>query len=301
MEGIIFGVTVVVKLFQCRKVDRDSEQLSWNAGTNFNPILKHPMKTLKFHRSFITFRIDTLKKQPKTVSHEPPFTLNNARLPLECRCRITEKATEITQEFFLGANCKTERVGVERDIWTSPNADFVPICSRTQWMVLKTFDQVGKGVPLYPPSLGTQPERQIVDVNEAFDCLRIDQEETEGAVLQTPKLIVEAVLANRVLNGRTRIESDGYIVILDYPIKTMNANERDNIYQPDTGPVLFPDLSREPDDLIGGMNLAFVAFNTADWIELLVRVPTFVTEDVSVYHYSHVERLDSQNQIIALY
>lgn len=184
MGGIIFGVTVVVKLFQCRKVDRDSEQLSWNAGTNFNPILKHPMKTLKFYRSFITFRID--------------------------------------------------------------------------------------------------------------------QEETEGAVLQTPKSIVEAVLANRVLNGRIRIESDGYIAILDYPIKTMNANERDNIYQPDTGPVLFPDLSREPDDLIGGMNLAFVAFNTADWIELLVRVPTFVTEDVSVYHYSHVERLDSQNQIIAL-
>ncbi|MEO2045289.1 MAG: hypothetical protein ABGX16_01800 [Pirellulales bacterium] len=258
------------------------------------------MNTLEFHRSFITFRIDTLKKQPKTVSHEPPFTLNNSRLPLECRCRITEKETEKTQEFFLGANCKTERVGVERDIWTRPNADFVPVCSRSQWMVLKTFDHVGKGVPLYPPSLGMQPERQVINVDEAFDSLRIDLAKSPGEVLETPEAIVEGVLANRLLNARTCIESDRYIALLDYPVKTINANERDWIYQTDTGPVLLPDLSREPDDLIGGMDLTFVAFNTPNWIELIVRTSTPVVGDVSVYHYSKAIRLDSQNQIIAL-
>jgi hypothetical protein len=145
--------------------------------------MENDMETLEFHRSFFTFRIDTLKKQPKTVSHKPPLTLNNARIPIECRCRITEKETQQTHEFFLGANCKTERVGVPQDIWTMPNADFVPICSRTQWMVLKAFDRVGKGVALYPPSLGEQPERQIVDVAESFDSLRIDLTKTDGEVL----------------------------------------------------------------------------------------------------------------------
>ena len=259
------------------------------------------MQTPEFHRSFFTFRIDTLKKQPRTVSHQPPFTLNNARIPIECRCRITEKSTEEMCEFFLGANCKTERVGVERDIWPMPNADFVPVCSRTQWMVLKAYDSVGNGVMFHPPSLGKQPERQVIDVDETFDSLRIDvAESTHGEVLETPEAIVEAVLANRLLNARTRVESDRYTADVDFPVKTINANELDMIYQLDTGPVLLPDLSREPDDLIGGMELAFVAFNAPTWVELIVRVPTAVSGDVRVHHYSKVVRLEAQNQIIAV-
>jgi hypothetical protein len=258
------------------------------------------METIDFHRSFITFRIDTLKVQPKTVSHKPPFTLNNARIPLDARCRIVEKDTDQAHEFFLGGNCKTERVGVERDIWLQPNADFVPVCSRTQWMALKTYAQVGGSMKLFPPSLGDQPERQIIDAEQTFDALTIDVKEGPGEVLRTPQAIVEAVLANRVVNASCRIESERYVAVLDFPIKTMNANERDWVYQPDTGPVLLPDLSRSPDELLEGMNLAFIAFNTPTWIELIVRAATPVAENVSVYHYSHSMRLESQNQVIAL-
>ena len=86
------------------------------------------MNTFDFHRSFFTFRIDTLVKQPLTVTHKPPFSLNNARIPIECRCVVTEKATDQSQSFVLGASCKTERVGVEGDIWLEPNASY---CIRT--------------------------------------------------------------------------------------------------------------------------------------------------------------------------
>ena len=47
------------------------------------------MKVCDFARSFVTFRIDLAKKQPITVSQKCPFTVNNARVPLESRCRIT--------------------------------------------------------------------------------------------------------------------------------------------------------------------------------------------------------------------
>ena len=83
-------------------------------------------------------------------------------------------------------------------------------------------------------------------------------------------------------------------------MKTINANERDSVYQPDTGPVLVPDLSVEPQDLIAGMQLAYVAFNTSSWAEFIVRVPTPLTDEISVYHYSKSVRLDAHNQIIAL-
>jgi hypothetical protein len=258
------------------------------------------METVDFQNSFLTFRIDTLKKPPKTVSHQPPYSLNNARIPLDCRCKILEKNTGNTYEFVLGVNCKTERVGVKQDIWTEPNADFVPVCSNTQFMALKAYDKTDKGVMLYPPSLGSQPERQIIDVEETFDSLRIDLAYTSGEVLETPDTIVKAVLAYQRLNARTQLETDRYMAVLDYPVKTINANERDMVYQPDTGPVLLPDLSRVPDDLIGGMELAFAAFNTSSWIEFLVRVPTPVARDILVYHYSMPVRFDSKNEIIRL-
>jgi len=88
--------------------------------------------------------------------------------------------------------------------------------------------------------------------------------------------------------------------VIEYPIKTINANGRDIVYQPDTGPVLFPDLLRDNNDLIEGFELAFVAFNSESWAEFIVRVPTPITEEVSVYHYSKKMRLDVRNEIIGL-
>ena len=84
--------------------------------------MPHPV--CDFSRSFLTFRLDFEKKAPATVSHRPPYSLNNARIQIECRCRLTDKRTGEMQTFVLGASCKTERVGVDHDIWTEPNADF---------------------------------------------------------------------------------------------------------------------------------------------------------------------------------
>ena len=258
------------------------------------------MKTIDFARSFLTFRIDTSKKDPITVSHKPPFSLNNCRIPIECRCEITDKRTKRSEEFVLRANCKTERVGVERDIWTQPNADFVAIFSRTRFLTLKTFDRADRRVMLYPPSRGEQSQRLAGSVAEAFDSVRIDLSHCEGTILETADQIVGAVLENWRLVARTEIENKDYVALIEYPIKTMNANERDKIYQPDTGPVILPDLSRKSEDLINGLELAFVAFNSPSWAEFIVRVPTLVAEGISVFHYSRPVRLDTTNEVVRL-
>jgi len=258
------------------------------------------MQTVDFSRSYFTFRIDTLKKPVKTVSHKPPYSLNNARIPVECVCEIKHKKTNVLHTFFLGANCKTERVGVEMDIFTQPNADFVPIVSHNQFLFLKTFDRAEKGVSFYPPSLGTQPERQIGRVEDAFDSLRIDLSYESAKLLDNPAAIVAAVLGNQVLAAQTRINHHDYEASLVYPIKTINANERDNIYQTDTGPVLMPDFTKSPDELITGLELAFSAFNCPSWIELLVRTKTPIENGTLVYHYSQSVRYESQNSVFQI-
>jgi hypothetical protein len=255
------------------------------------------MKTIDFSRSFFTFRLDTLRKPPKTVSHKPPYTLNNARIPVDCVCEIKHKQTGASQTFVLGANCKTERVGVEADIFTQPNADFVPIVSLDQFLFLKTFDRADKGVPFFPPTLGVQPERQTGPVAEALDSLRIDLAYDSAEVLKEPAAIVAAVLGNRRLTAETKIVNSQYEAAMLYPIKTINANERDNIYQTDTGPILLPDLSKTPDQLITGFELAFSAFNCPNWIELIVRTKTALENGISVFHYSQSLRFESQNSV----
>ena len=256
--------------------------------------------TTDFSRSFVTFRIDADKTPPKTVSHKPPFSLNNARIQVECRCRIEEKANSKTQEFVLGASCKTERVGVERDVWTEPNADFAPIFSDEHFMSLKTFSRADVEVDLYPPGSGKQSIRQTGLIADTFDSVRIDLVQSEGELLTSPEAIVEATLANHRLVARSTIATDRYSAVIEYPVKTMNANERDWVYQTDTGPILFPDLSVEPESLLEHLELAFAAFNCPDWIELIVRVPTQVAEDVSVFHYDRSVRLDAKNEVVRL-
>lgn len=44
---------------------------------------------LDFARSTMTFRIDIDKIPPRTLSHRPPYPMNNARVVLDCRCRIS--------------------------------------------------------------------------------------------------------------------------------------------------------------------------------------------------------------------
>jgi hypothetical protein len=178
-----------------------------------------------------------------------------------------------------------------------PNADFIPIASEERILVIKTYARQGDSIPLWPAGSGTQTERQEVSLADAYSDFNVDLTEVEAELLPDAQAIVTAALANERLVARTTIEHGPYSAVIEYPVKTLNANERDWIYQTDTGPHLFPDLDRPADDLLGGMQLAFSAFNVPEWIEFIVRVPTQVTADVTVWHYSQSVRSDARNEI----
>ena len=143
------------------------------------------IQIVDFSRSFVTFRIDVAKRQPRTVTHPLIVTVNNARIQLDCRCEITSKSTGVSYEFVLGCSCKTELVGAGTGIWTEPNADFIPIFSKDRFITLKAFDRVGRQVMLHPPALGMQPERHTGRIAEAFDRVTTHIHRTEGELLES--------------------------------------------------------------------------------------------------------------------
>lgn len=260
------------------------------------------MQVCDFSRSFFIFRVDLHKKQPITVSHKPPFSLNNARMPFECRCVVTDHKSGAHAEYALGTSCKTERVNVTEDIWTRPNADMCMVASREEALIIKSWDKNDKGVMLYPPTLGEQPERQIIAVADAFDSLCITERKTEGQPLSENQDIVAAVLTNRPLVSRTEYDTEDRLhVLLEYPVKTINASERENFYQVDTGPVLFLEPpSAANKKVISRFRLAFVAHNAPTWAELVVNVPTPLNDEISVNHYSKAVRVAAKNQMVVV-
>ena len=258
------------------------------------------MKVLDFGRSSVTFRIDLLRRMPLTISHKPPYALNNARVQLDSRRRVTEKATGRIHAFVLGASCKTERVGAARDLWLMPNADFKPIFGDTEFMHIKTFARAGTVADAWPPGSGEQSDRLRVDIDATFDRVHLDLLEREGQRLSTAREIVDATLGYQPLVAVQRIENARYQATMEFAVKTMNANERDWVYQTDTGPVLWPDLDREPADLLAGLQLAYVAFNSPDWADVIIRTRTPIADGVEVYHYSDARRVDVVNEIYSV-
>ena len=266
------------------------------------PLPRSPtVKVVDYARSTLTFRIDEHVKPPITASHKPPYSLNNARVPLDSVVWITDSRDGRKRRFVLGVSCKTERVGVERDIWLIPNADFLPIASEERIVALKTYARQGDSMPLWPPGAGTQNERQEVSLADAYADFRVDLTEVEGKPLPDARSIVEAGLAGERLVARTTVKDGPYTAVIEYPVKTINLNERDWIYQTDTGPHLVPDLTREPDKLLSGMELAFSAFNVPTWIEFIVRAATPIPDtDVKVWHYSKSVRMDVLNEVFQI-
>src|SRR5688500_4194260 len=107
------------------------------------------MKVLDFYRSFTVFEIDFDKKPPRSVSDLRQNRHNRARIRIDCRCTITGP-DGLARHYYLGESNKSERVGADRQlgIFTQPNADYRPIHSNEDSLILKSWDRNNKGVML---------------------------------------------------------------------------------------------------------------------------------------------------------
>jgi hypothetical protein len=259
------------------------------------------LDVIDFSRSFVAFSIDTQSRPSATMSHHPVVTQNYSRKPIDCVLTIEDRSQDRSLRFVLPPSCKTEVLGVDSGIFSMPNADFVPVFSDERFLGIKTYAFIGQEqeVKLAVTS-EVQPDRQSGLIADVFEDVRIDIQSTPGTHLAAVDQIVEAVHDHVPLNARTTLHSERYTAVIEHPVKTINVGRREPFYQTDTGPVLLPDLSREWDDMIEGIELAYSAFNTPDWVEFVVREPTETSRGNRVYHYNRSIRWESVNEILKL-
>ena len=92
--------------------------------------------------------------------------------------------------------------------------------------------------------------------------------------------------------------------IIEYPVKTININDERDIYQVDTGPVAWPDLSRRCERNVEAISLAFVAFNVPHFADFVIEAPTPIVEGgrevCRVHHYSRRVSLAARNRLFCV-
>ena len=117
---------------------------------------------------------------------------------------------------------------------------------------------------------------------------------SNAAIRQATYDFAPIVTQTAIRNDETRLRA-----IIECPVKTMNTRREDGMYQVDTGPVAFPDLTQRRARHIDGIALAFVVFNAPHFADFVREVPTAVGSE-QVYHYSEILSLEAANRVYAV-
>lgn len=235
---------------------------------------------------------------------------NEVRFWVESRTRIVDEETGASEEYVQCASCKSENTFGESDLFICDNCDFLPVFGTEFGIYFRRRAWLNEN---YKSVLKTErmwdgPRYHLV---EDPTCRFLDGPQE---VLEATRDMLPLVAQTEIRNSASRLSA-----IIEYPVKTMNTcrrieqqrpeeNRKGEIYQVDTGPILFPDLSGKRERLVDGLALAFVAFNARNFADFVIEVPTSArppgtdaANDLQVYHYSERLTLEAENRLYASY
>ena len=220
--------------------------------------------------------------------------LNSVRFWVESRTTIMDTATGASSVFYQCASCKSENTFGDKDLFYPDNYDFLPIHGDGHWLLFRRkalLDVAHYRETLVSPNGWGEP-RLLLD--EAANVRELNTwEQIRDATAQGIPLVSQTELVN---------EDSSLKAVIECPVKTMNSSLEKRMYQTDTGPIAFPDLTRRTEPLINCLSLAFVAFNQSHFADFVIEQPTPVVEDdvelCKIYHYSNPISLPATNRIL---
>ena len=227
---------------------------------------------------------------------------NAVRFWIESRTRIMDEKNGATEDYYQVGSCKGEATFAEKDLFLHPSYDFLTIFGPEDTVHFNrtaVFNREGY--------LSSSVYRQYTASSKAWggniyhlkQAQSVRRLETNGEIRQATHDGLPIVGQTEIWDDQTQMRA-----IIEYPIKTMNINDERDIYQVDTGPVVWPDLSQRHDRNIESISLAFVAFNVPHFADFVIEEPVVISENgrdiCSVYHYSKIISLAATNTLFCL-
>ncbi len=220
---------------------------------------------------------------------------NAPRFWIESRCRLIDMNGGHQADYYQTASCKSEHTFAEKDLFQNPNYDFLPVFGTDHVAIFRRYAHCNQNYIQYidgPDIWGGT----IFEIREAESLQELDSKEK---ILEATRQCLPIVAQTEIRNTDTRMRA-----IIECPVKTMNIDEKQGMYQVDTGIVLFPDLSRRYPRQIESLRLAYVAFNTPHFADFVIEQPTPIVVDgkevAQVYHYSDIRSLEAKNRLFCV-
>jgi len=220
---------------------------------------------------------------------------NKVRFEIQSRMRIFDDRAAVYEDYYRCASCKAERTFATHDLFSPDNFDFSVVFGQRNSI---QFERTAGLNPGY---------RRVIASKKLWEghVVKLRQPRTSH-LLPTSQVIREATNEGLPLVAQTEIANPaiGLRALLEFPVRTMNVHDEKDLYQVDTGPIAYPDLSQRYPRLIDSISLAFVAFNKATAADFIIEAETpilhFGREAARVHHYSRTITMPVQNRIFAI-
>ena len=268
------------------------------------------------------------------ITHPGPG--NAVRVWVESRTIIYDDRDGTETTVYQCASCKSEDTfgaGFDQSgqhLFADDNYDFSMIYCGDDLLIFRRLqpggtrnyklERGGSGVPSDVKGYRTGPiiDAKLPDGTVYFGGKQLDHIHTAQDVYEIPlddfDAVRDATAAGVPLVSQTEISnsSTGLRAVIECPVKSMNLalDEEANpyvgsrgIWQTDTGPVAFPDLSRRFPRLAGSLSLGFIAINNRG---PQIHAADFVLEQLTpsaggeVLNYSKPFSLPAKNRLLAI-
>ena len=248
------------------------------------------MEVTDFGRSFITWT-----RKPRDGDFRIGWG-NSVRINLEARVTIDRESDGSSEDFYLGAACRSEWMYRDSEHFKLPGSDFLMAYARDRCLK-------------FSANITSPQDRPEIDpFIELLTALNFEITRTDGArLLESEVDVAEAARSASPVIATTKIRNEklGRSAVLEYPVKTLNYHPDHQRFQVDTGPVLWPDLASPEPAPIRWINLAFVAYNRLDEAEFAKRVPTAVADSaggtIRIDDYQEIESGVAVNSVYAVH
>jgi hypothetical protein len=213
---------------------------------------------------------------------------NIARIQLDAACTLIDEKTGKSEQFYLIAPCRAERMYLDTPLFQVPNYEFCGIWSADEFQIIRTA------------WVSARDNRQYGLNTQRWHSVKLDVRTfAHTQVLTDDAAVVEATFNNLTLNARTELyhAESGRRALLEYPVRTMNVMQGPPCFQVDAGPVILPDFSAMVDHPIECFEMAYVVYHTRDKAEFILRKPVPTESDHT--DYSLVQIMAARNEILA--
>lgn len=220
-------------------------------------------------------------------------SFNAVRFWVESRTTLIDGESGTSQVFYQCGSCKSENTFAEANLFSEDNYDFLPILGGRDWLIFRRPCRISETYRQVKADVWGEP---VLKLRYGKGVTQLDSfEQIRDATAEGRPIVAQTELRN---------EETNLTAVIEYPVKTMNVSLDNSVYQVDTGPIAYPDLSQRFEMPIECLSLAFVAFNVSHFADFIIEQPTPVVQDeqelAQVYHYSKPFSLAAKNRLLAL-